>query len=96
MICVFGAAIVCLGLAVLGMLVFTGTPIATAWRRVRDFFTAADVEEDEEEEVEPEPALRSASTSLRAPKVSRVRRLREALGLVDDPDALVVLPDAER
>ena len=94
-ISVFGAAIVCLGLAVLGLLVFTGTPIATAWRRVRDFFTAADVEEDEEEEVEPEPMLQIGFDEPSAPKVSRVRRLREALGLVDDPDALVVLPDAE-
>ena len=57
MIASFGAAIVCLGLAVLGMLVFTGTRFSTAWRRLRDFFTAADVEEDEEEVAEPEPVL---------------------------------------
>src|SRR4029453_12347955 len=85
-ISVFGAAIVCLGLAVLGMLIFTGTPISTAWRRLRDFFTAADVEEDEEEEVaEDEPGLQIGFDEPAPPKVSRVRRLREALGLVDDP-----------
>ena len=37
-----GAAIVCLGLLTLGLLIFTGTPIATVWVRMRDFFTAAE------------------------------------------------------
>ncbi|MGQ0669926.1 MAG: DNA translocase FtsK, partial [Actinomycetota bacterium] len=42
-----GAGIVCAGLAALGLLIFTGTPLATALAKVRDFFTAADVPEDE-------------------------------------------------
>ncbi len=45
----FGAGIVCTGLAALGLLIFTGTPLSAALVRVRDYFTAADVPEDEEE-----------------------------------------------
>ncbi|HZD78446.1 MAG TPA: DNA translocase FtsK 4TM domain-containing protein [Actinomycetota bacterium] len=48
-----GSAIVCAALAVLGLLIFSGTPLSAAWTRVRDFFTAADVER---EEPSPEPA----------------------------------------
>ncbi|HEX6132150.1 MAG TPA: DNA translocase FtsK 4TM domain-containing protein, partial [Actinomycetota bacterium] len=47
-----GAAIVLVGCAALGLLVFTGTPVATAWARARDFFTAADVEDEDEDEYE--------------------------------------------
>jgi S-DNA-T family DNA segregation ATPase FtsK/SpoIIIE len=44
----FGAGIVDLGLAALGLLVFTGTPLSQAWGRIRDFLTAADVPEEGE------------------------------------------------
>src|SRR5262249_4288665 len=50
-----GAAIVCLGFAMLGALIFTGTPIATVWTNVHDFFTAADVEEHPARQREEEP-----------------------------------------
>ena len=50
-----GAALVCLGMTLLGLLIFTGTPIATVWQRLHDFFTAADVEEDEND---PRPTWR--------------------------------------
>jgi S-DNA-T family DNA segregation ATPase FtsK/SpoIIIE len=56
---VIGAVIVCLGLAFLGLLVFTGTPLATFWRRLRGGSTAWDEDEElEGEEEEEEPASR--------------------------------------
>jgi S-DNA-T family DNA segregation ATPase FtsK/SpoIIIE len=91
-ISVFGTAIVCLGLSVLGLLIFTGTPVATAWTRVRDFFTAADV--DEEDEPEPEPVI-VIDPPDPEPKPSRVQRLKDALGLTDPDPALIVLPETE-
>jgi DNA segregation ATPase FtsK/SpoIIIE, S-DNA-T family len=63
----YGAAIVCLGLFVLGILVFTATPLASAGRALRDFFieeaeeegeAGYDEEEDEEEEAEERPRKR--------------------------------------
>ncbi len=86
-----GAAIVCLGLSLLGLLIFTGTPIASAWSHLHDFFTAADVEEVDE----PKEFVVEAPA---APKVKkqRVRHLKEAFGLVEpEGDALVYVPDAE-
>ena len=58
-----GAVIVCLGLAFLGLLVFTGTPLATFWRRLRGGSTVWDEEEDDEEadeepDEEPDPRRR--------------------------------------
>jgi len=85
-----GAAIVCIGLTLLGLLIFTGTPIASAWANIRDFFTAADVEEEDEapaQVVLEEPVVAK-------PKKERVRHLKEAFGLVEH-DELVYLPDAE-
>jgi S-DNA-T family DNA segregation ATPase FtsK/SpoIIIE len=79
-----GAAIVCLALALLGLLVFTGIPVAVASRRLRDFFTAADVDEDgaveEDVVVLPDEPERSP----------RLRRLRDALGLTGE---LETVPD---
>jgi len=58
----YGAAIVCLGLFVLGVLVFTATPLASVGRVVTDFFIERadepDVSEDEDEEVEERPRRR--------------------------------------
>jgi S-DNA-T family DNA segregation ATPase FtsK/SpoIIIE len=85
-----GAFIVCVGLLTVGLLIFSGTPISVAWSHVRDFFTAADVE-DEPEPVEPttvEPVARRP----------RAARLREAFGLLELADAdeeLMVVPDPE-
>ena len=64
-----GAAIVCLGLVVLGLLIFTGTPIAAVWTRTRDFFTAADVEDAEPDE--PRSARRSGSSRSRCRRPRR-------------------------
>ena len=68
-----GAFIVCLGMGAVGLLIFTGTPIAVATTNVRDFFTAADIEEEAEPEA---PVLREEPR----PKRHRAAKLREALG----------------
>jgi S-DNA-T family DNA segregation ATPase FtsK/SpoIIIE len=98
-----GAAIVCVGLTVLGLLIFTGTPVSTAWAGIRDFFTAVDVEEDEEDEQEPvvleesrrarRRREREERRALREPK-ERGGLLRQALGLdIGAEDELVVVPE---
>jgi S-DNA-T family DNA segregation ATPase FtsK/SpoIIIE len=92
---VAGAAIVCLGLIVLGFLIFSGTPVAVAYARVRDFFTAADVPDDEEVEPEPLPVELPQAGPKR--QGERLRRFREAFGLIEpEPEApaLVFVPEA--
>src|SRR5206468_3211026 len=49
-----GAAIIWGGVTVLGVLIFTGTPLSAAWARLRELSAAA----DDEEEEEPGPAKR--------------------------------------
>lgn len=49
-----GAGIVCAGLTVLGLLVFSGTPFSELWERLREFFFA-EADEDAGEEEEPKP-----------------------------------------
>src|SRR5512132_2421803 len=82
-----GAFIVCLGMGAVGLLIFTGTPIAVATANVRDFFTAADIEEEAEPEA---PVLLEEPR----PKRHRAAKLREAFGLVEfaDEDDVVVVP----
>jgi S-DNA-T family DNA segregation ATPase FtsK/SpoIIIE len=88
-----GAAIVFLGLTILGSLIFTGTPIATARSTLRDFFTAADV--DEEPELEEEPVqIGFEAPEGAAPKKERLKHLKEAFGLVVPEDDVVHVPDA--
>ncbi|MFI5055081.1 MAG: DNA translocase FtsK 4TM domain-containing protein [Actinomycetota bacterium] len=87
-----GAAIVCLGLTLLGLLIFSGTPIATAWSHLHDFFTAADVEEEDE------PAPQLVADEPVGPKVKkeRVKHLKEAFGLLEpEGDELVVVPESD-
>jgi S-DNA-T family DNA segregation ATPase FtsK/SpoIIIE len=95
-----GAAIVCLGFAMLGALIFTGTPIATVWAALRDFFTAADVDERiTEHEDEPVQigfdAAPAAEAAAPAPKKERLRHFKEAFGLTVPEDGDVVsIPEA--
>ncbi|GIU96461.1 MAG: hypothetical protein KatS3mg013_0264 [Actinomycetota bacterium] len=72
-----GAGLVCVALIVLGSLIATGTPIATAWGWVRDYFTAADVDDDveaeeglEEAELEAEEDREGAEEEPVGPVVS--------------------------
>jgi len=54
-----GVVIVWSGVVVLGLLIFTGTPLSSVWDRVRGMFSRQDDQyEDEEEELEEEPAPR--------------------------------------
>ena len=93
-----GAAIVCVGLAVLGLLIFSGTPVSVAWGRARDFFTAADVDEPDGEE-EEEPAFPPhigetvAAPSWTARLRERAGRLRSTLGLTEPPSDVITLPE---
>ena len=94
-----GAAIVCLGFAMLGALIFTGTPIATVWAKLRDFFTAADVSEEpatpREPDEEPVQIGFDAAPAVAVPKKERLRHLKEAFGLtVPESDEVVTVPEA--
>jgi S-DNA-T family DNA segregation ATPase FtsK/SpoIIIE len=53
-----GAAIVLTGVSVLGLLVFTGTPLSAVWERFRDLFAREAEEEEDFEEEEPAPRRR--------------------------------------
>jgi S-DNA-T family DNA segregation ATPase FtsK/SpoIIIE len=95
-----GAAIVCLGFAMIGGLIFTGTPIAAVWSTLRDFFSAADVEESAAAEPEDEPVqigFETAPAVAAAPRLKkeRLRHVKEAFGLVVPEDGDVVyVPEA--
>ena len=68
------------------LLIFTGTPIATVWAQLRDFFTAADVAEEpatpREPDEEPVQIGFDAAPAVAAPKKERLRHLKEAFGLI--------------
>ncbi|TMK59410.1 MAG: DNA translocase FtsK, partial [Actinobacteria bacterium] len=86
-----GAFIVCIGIGAVGLLIFTGTPIAVASASLRDFFTAADIEE-EDEPVRPVVRDEPKRTHHRAAK------LREAFGLLEldlDDEETVIVPDQD-
>jgi DNA segregation ATPase FtsK/SpoIIIE, S-DNA-T family len=97
-----GAAIVCLGFSMLGALIFTGTPIATVWATLRDFFTAADVDEravepeDEPVQIGYDVAPAAEAAAAPAPKKERLRHFKEAFGLLVPEDGdVVTVPEAE-
>ena len=77
-----GAAIVCAGLASLGLLIFTGTPFAAVKEKL-DAFREAREERD--------PVSAKAKEAVRA-RPRRRWSLREAFGLADD---VVHVPDVE-
>jgi len=82
-----GAAIVLAGITVLGLLIFTGTPLAAVGRGVVDLFRRA--EEDREavvEEVEPEPSRRSRR---------RHKDTLEGVPVVELPDEAPAEPELE-
>ena len=86
-----GAFIVCLGMGAVGLLIFTGTPIAVASASLREFFTAADIEGGDEP-VRPVVRDEPKRTHQRAVK------LREAFGLLElEPgdEGMVIVPDRD-
>jgi S-DNA-T family DNA segregation ATPase FtsK/SpoIIIE len=86
-----GAAIVCVGLSVLGFLIFTGTPVSTITGWVHEFRASRAERDPVGAAVEEE---RSAPRASRRPDW-RARRTSflESMGLTE-PDELVVVPDA--
>ncbi|HEU4355575.1 MAG TPA: DNA translocase FtsK 4TM domain-containing protein [Actinomycetota bacterium] len=82
-----GAAIVLTGLTVLGLLIFTGTPLAAVGRGVADLFRRPDEETDDElVEVEQEPARRSGR---------KRKGILEGLPVVELPDEAPAEPELE-
>ncbi len=86
-----GAFIVCLGMGAVGLLIFTGTPIAVASASLRDFFTAADIREEDE------PVRRIVRDE---PKRThhRAAKLREAFGLLEldtNDEEMTIVPDPD-
>src|SRR5437867_1221568 len=78
-------------MAAVGLLIFTGTPIAVASASLRDFFTAADIEGGDEP-VRPVVRDEPKRTHQRAVK------LREAFGLLElEPgdEGMVIVPDRD-
>jgi DNA segregation ATPase FtsK/SpoIIIE, S-DNA-T family len=83
----YGAFVVCLGLAVLGSLIFTGTPIATMIERVGEFRTSR-------AERDPVGVTRQSDGFEVEREPRRRRSIREALGFDELPDdPLIVVPD---
>jgi S-DNA-T family DNA segregation ATPase FtsK/SpoIIIE len=84
-----GAGIVCLGLATLGLLIFTGTPVSRIIESIREF-------RDSRPERDPVGATAEEPDDERAPRRAKPGRLsiREALGLDMPEDDVVVLPDS--
>ncbi len=87
-----GAAIVCIGLSVLGFLIFTGTPVSTITGWVHEFRASRADRDPVAAAVEEEPPVRMASR--RSDWRARRATFLESMGLTE-PDALVVVPDAD-
>jgi S-DNA-T family DNA segregation ATPase FtsK/SpoIIIE len=94
----YGAFVVCLGLSVLGLLIFTGTPVAAVIEKVREI---------REERADRDPVGVPARGAPARPPVTltadledeprtRRRSIREALGLVPMPpeDEVVLVPES--
>ncbi|MEO8477246.1 MAG: DNA translocase FtsK 4TM domain-containing protein, partial [Actinomycetota bacterium] len=85
-----GAGIVCTGLAVIGLLIFTGTPVSAVRDKLRELRVPLD---------EPQTAqvLVPDAEPEKEHKLKRRSRMKEALGLGDEPPAepIVVLPDTD-
>jgi S-DNA-T family DNA segregation ATPase FtsK/SpoIIIE len=74
-----GAAIVCAGAGILGLLIFTGTPFSTVWGWIRELIDHEALDEDEEDDT-GEP---------------RRRRSAIVVDLVDEPEVELVDEDED-
>ncbi|MGZ5129386.1 MAG: DNA translocase FtsK 4TM domain-containing protein [Actinomycetota bacterium] len=86
-----GAGIVCAGLAFLGLLIFTGTPVSSL-RGTLKHHLRVPIEEPATAQV-----LVPDAKPEKEPKPKRRSKVKEALGLGEQPtaDPIVVLPEAE-
>ncbi len=81
-----GAAIVLTGVTVLGLLIFTGTPLAAVGRSIRDLLTRAEEEEDE----------RAVEAPRRGPRREpRIVDTQEDLPVLELPEEGQLEPDLE-
>ncbi len=82
----YGAGVVCLGLAVLGLLIFTGTPIVTVIERIGEFREAR----AERDPVGAAQGWEPSDADTVEPEIDprRRRSIREALGFDELPDDL--------
>jgi S-DNA-T family DNA segregation ATPase FtsK/SpoIIIE len=64
-----GVVIVWGGAVLLGLLIFSGTPLSAIWERVVEAFTRDDVDEEEEEEQGEEPKRRYEEESAAEPRL---------------------------
>ncbi|MFM8999709.1 MAG: DNA translocase FtsK [Actinomycetota bacterium] len=77
-----GAVIVWSGALVLGLLIFTGTPLADVWAWLKDFFVGDEVEDDAAVEDASEAEDEDGAVEEPAPRRSRLR-LRSGTAVVD-------------
>jgi S-DNA-T family DNA segregation ATPase FtsK/SpoIIIE len=84
-----GSGIICLGLATLGLLIFTGTPVSRILESIREF-------RESRPERDPVGAPAEEPDDGRAPRRAKPGRLsiREALGLDVPEDDVIVLPES--
>jgi S-DNA-T family DNA segregation ATPase FtsK/SpoIIIE len=94
-----GAGVVCAGLTLLGSLIFTGTPLAALAARIRDFFSAADVEAGVEAGVEavekPRPRRRErrvTPTDQELPLVVDLAEPEPEPASIDVPELVRAVP----
>ncbi len=85
-----GAVIVCAGFVVLGLLVFTGTPLSAAMRRIVDWFRGPVVED--EEEIEEVPSSRPRVTRGPEDDDEPITAGRAAPPVVTLPEAESIMP----
>ena len=85
-----GAGIVCAGLAFLGLLIFTGTPVSALRGKLHHLRVPL-------EEPQTAQVLVPDATPEKEPKPKRRSKVKEALGLGEEPDAepVVVLPETD-
>jgi S-DNA-T family DNA segregation ATPase FtsK/SpoIIIE len=85
-----GAGIVCAGLAFLGLLILTGTPVSALRGKLHHLRVPL-------EEPQTAQVLVPDATPEKEPKPKRRSKVKEALGLGEEPDAepVVVLPETD-
>ncbi len=95
-----GAAIVLTGVTLLGILVFTGTPLAAVGHRVRDLFASAEAEDDGEPEPAPrrrrEPRVIDTDEDLPILELPEEPQLEPEPGPIDVPEIVRAAPRSDR
>jgi S-DNA-T family DNA segregation ATPase FtsK/SpoIIIE len=87
----YGAAVVCLGILILGILIFTATPLARVWA----WFRRPEAEE-EDDEIEPAPKPRRQRRTKTDPAIEQpeLEVIHSDPGIETEPPPVVVPPKA--